>query len=430
MKKHLFLLFVSAYALGVSAEVRVSLDELRSDWGRYANQTVVITTPLVVCGSYYDSLVLAPSRLFCPEERALGLADGDSTMYYQLADQNRASSIVVHCRNNYYAVRSGDMVRNLKARVTGERHLVTGRPVHTRHMSKDRLKRAKKGELRIVGANIENYFADLGGYAHPRTTPAQQAVQTRKLVKGLKKMHADIYALCEMQVGNKGPQMLLAALNKHGDKYAYVTLPLPDMDRIGGCFIYNKERVRACGNPLPAYSDTASHYHGRMFAQGFEQVNKKGEGNGKRFIISVNHFKSKRAGRLNYDTNIKRLSNADTLLASLPAAVEQYRDPDILLLGDYNCYSQEAPIQKIVRAGFREMLPLGGPGSYSYNYKGESGYLDRCFASPSMAEQVVRVRPWHINTDWYYSHGAYKMRDKSHHRYSDHDPIVVDVRLK
>ena len=150
---------------------------------------------------------------------------------------------------------------------------------------------------------------------------------------------------------------------------------------------------------------------------------------GERFIISLNHFKSKRPGRTQYDTNMRRMQNTDSLLAMLPKAVEFFGDEDILLLGDFNCYTQEQPIQTIVRAGFADMLPHGRSGNYSYTYKGETGYLDRCFASPSMARQIVCVRPWHINADWYYSHGAYKMKDKTKHRYADHDPIIVDVKL-
>ena len=425
MAKKLIFLLMMIFTLSVQAVERVLLEKLQSDWSAYTNQMVRITTPLVVCGSFYDSLILAPERLFCPEERAFGLADGDSTLYDVLVAQNKAASIVVHCRNNYYEVRSGDIVTNLEARVTGARHLLTGKTVKTRHMPQDKLAKPKKGELRIAGANIENYFADLGGYAHKRTTPAQPAVKTKKLVQAMQAMHADIFALCEMQVGDKAPQMLVEALNKGGNKYAYVSMPLPDMDRIGGCFIYNTERVRVYERPLSAYKDTASHYYGRMYAMGFEET-----GTGERFVISLNHLKSKRPGRTQYDTNLRRMQNTDSLLAMLPQAKELYADEDILLLGDYNCYTQEQPIQTIVRAGYADMLPLGEAHDYSYSFKGEAGYLDRCFASPSMAVQIVRVRPWHINADWYYSHGAYKMKDQSLHRYSDHDPIIVDINLK
>ena len=424
MKKHIWFIILFS-TLSVHAVERVSLAQLQADWAKYTNQIVIITTPLVVCGSFYDSLLLAQDRLFCPDERAVGLADGDSAMYYAIVESNYANSVCLHCRNAYYDVRTGDVIKGLQARVTSDRHLLTGKSVKTRHMPKDRLPKPRKGELRVVGANIENYFADLGGYAHKRTTPVQQAMKTRKLVQALRAMHADIIACCEMQVGHKAPQMFLAELNKGGQKYAFATIPMTDADRIGGCFIYNTKRVRTCAAPISAFRDTTSHYYPRMFALPFEET-----ATGERFIISLNHFKSKRPGRGNYDTNLKRMDNTDSLLALLPQAVEMFGDEDILLLGDYNCYTQEQPIQTIVRAGYTEMLPLGGAWDYSYSFKGEAGYLDRCFASPSMASQIVHVRPWHVNADWYYSHGAYKLKDKSMHRYADHDPIIVDIKLK
>ena len=423
MKKHIWFIILFS-TLSVHAVERVSLAQLQANWAQYTNHTVVITDRLVVCGSFYDSLLLAPERLFCPDERAIGLADGDSTMYYAIQESNRTNSLCLHCRNAYYEVRTGDVLKGLQARVTGPRQLLTGKSVKTKHQPIDKLAKPHKGELRIVGANIENYFADLGGYAHKRTTPAQQAMKTQKLVQALRAMHADIIACCEMQVGSKAPQMLLDELNKSGKRYAFATMPMSDCDRIGGCFIYDTERVRTCGEPMSAYRDTSNPYHPRMFALPFEEI-----ASGERLIISLNHLKSKRAGRGNYDTHLKRMQNTDSLLAMLPHAIEAFGDADVLLLGDYNCYTQEGPIQAIVRGGYTEMLPLGEANDYSYSFKGEAGYLDRCFASPSMATQIVRVRPWHVNADWYYSHGAYKMKDKTMHRYADHDPIIVDIKM-
>ena len=425
MRKHLFFaLFLCSLTVAVRAVERVSLETLQSDWSKYTNRMVQVTTPLIVCGSFYDSLVLAPERLYCPEERAVGLADGDSTAYWQIVESNRANSIVIHCRNQYYKVRTGDRVRTFKARVTSDRHFVTGQGVKTSHAPLDKLPKLRKNELRIVGANIENYFADLGGYAHKRTTPAQQVLQTRKLVSALCAMHADLLAFCEMQVGDKAPRMLLAELNKHGH-YAYVTMPMDNMDRIGCCFVYNTDRIRPYESPLSAYHDSTSHYYARMFAQGFED-----RASGERFIVSLNHLKSKRPGRTQYSTNLKRMENTDSLLAMLPQAMTLYGDSDILLLGDYNCYTQEQPIQTIVCAGYEDQINRFCPDNYSYVYKGEIGYLDRCFANPLMAKYIVRVRPWHVNADWYYQHGAFKQKDTSMHRYSDHDPIIVDLKFK
>lgn len=422
-----FSLAISLYTL---ANEQLSFEELSANWSAYKNKTVTITTPLVVSGSFYDSLILSTERLFCPEEHAVGLADGDSTMYYQIVADNQAKSICVHCRNAYYDVRTGDVIKGLTARVTSERHLVTGKTLRTKHTKQPKLVKKEKETLRIVGANIQNYFADLGGYATRRTTLEQQQMHTRKLVKALYKMDADIVALCEIQQGDKAPKMLLEELNKKGDTYAYVELGLSNKDRISSGFIYNTNRVQPYNEWISAYTDTANYYHPRMIAQGFEQLDKNGQSTGKRLIVSVNHFKSKRAGRQQYDTNQRRLANADSLLAMLPVAIDHFGDEDILLLGDYNCYTQEQPIQKIVRAGYADMLAIYCPNDYSYSFRGYVGFIDRCFANPSMQAQIVHVQPWHVNADWYYSHGAYKLRDKSHHRYSDHDPIIVDVKLK
>ncbi len=414
----------------LSAAERVTLTQLQADWAKYENKVVEITTPLIVCGNYYDSLLLAPERLYCPEERAKDLAEGDSTDYYRIRAYNRAISICVHCRNAYYDVQTGDLVKGLKARVTAPRQLLTGKALRVHGVRKAALPRKKKGEIRIVGANIENYFADLGGYASQKTTPEQLKMKTRKVVKAMRQMDGDIYALCEMQQGDHAPQLLLEALNHGGRHYAYVETGWENKDHIGGCFVYRTDRVQPYGEWMSAYSNTASHYYPRMIAQGFEELDKKGEPTGKKLIVSVNHFKSKSNRNRRYDTNAKRMENTDSLLAMLPKTVEQFGDSDVLLLGDYNCYTQEQPIRTIVRAGYEDMLQVYCPDDYSYSYHSEVGYLDRCFATPSMRTQVVNVTPWHVNTDWYYSHGAYKMRDRSCHRYADHDPIVVDVRLK
>ena len=428
MRKISVLLLWLPFAL--MATERLSLNELQANWDKYQNQMVEITTPLVVCGNYYDSLILAPERLYCPEERAVGLADGDSTAYRQIRRYNRDISICVHCRNAYYNVRTGDRVRGLKARVTAPRQLLTGKSLKVKSVRKPHLKPCGKDEMRIVGANIENYFADLGGYASKKTTPEQLKMKTRKLVKAFRQMDGDIYALCEMQQGNHAPELLLAALNRSSKRYAYVETGWENKDHIGGCFIYRIDRVKPYGEWISAYRDTASHYYPRMIAQGFEELDKKGQPTGKKMVISLNHFKSKSTRRRQYDTNKKRMENTDTLLATLPKAVTLYGDSDILLLGDYNCYTQEQPIQTIVRAGYEDLLQVYCPDDYSYSYHSEIGYLDRCFATPSMSSQVVNVTPWHVNADWYYSHGAYKLRDKSCHRYADHDPIIVDVKLR
>jgi len=142
----------------------------------------------------------------------------------------------------------------------------------------------------------------------------------------------------------------------------------------------------------------------------------------------VNHLKSKRSdGR---ETNTKRMNNVDSILVMLDEAKLAFGDADILLVGDYNCYTQEQPIQTLVRNGYADLISVYAPDNYSYLFKAEVGYLDRCFATESMAGQVVNVQPYHLNADYYYSRGFKRGLDHTMYRYSDHDPILVGIRFK
>ena len=181
---------------------------------------------------------------------------------------------------------------------------------------------------------------------------------------------------------------------------------------------------------ISAYSAVTSHYHTRLIAQGFELLDKNGQPTGKKLIVNVNHFKSKRAGRQAYSTHMRRLANTDSLLIMLPKAVERFEDSDILLLGDYNCYTQEQPIQTLTQAGHEDILMQYDSTGYSYVYHSEAGYLDRAFASPTMAAQVKAVHPYHLNADYFYSRGYKRRLDKTMFRYADHDPILISIQLK
>ena len=106
-----------------------------------------------------------------------------------------------------------------------------------------------------------------------------------------------------------------------------------------------------------------------------------------------------------------------------------FGDKDILLVGDYNSYTYEQPLQTIVAAGYEDILMQHAPTGYSYVYHSEAGYLDRAFASPTMAAQVVTVQPYHLNADYFYSRGFKRGLDDTMFRYADHDPILIYVKL-
>ena len=394
-------------------------------WEPYVGKMVQITTPLYVCGNYYDSLILAPERLYVPEERATGLAEGDSTAYWAIKQANRAQIIRLTCNIRNYEVRTGAVLKNLTARVVAPGKLVTGATPKFQNNKPEPKPKMPKGLL-VCAANIQNYFYDLGGYAHRKTTKEQQAIQTEKISKALTHIDADIYAICEIQKGDSAAEMLVRAMNERAKKarYAYVSQGWSNGDTISCGYIYRTDRVRPYGDLQYGYHDPSSHYHYRMVACGFEEIK-----SGERFVLNINHLRSKRG--TGDESNSKRMVNVDSLLVMLDKIEQEqlFGDKDILLVGDYNCYSQEQPIQTLVQAGYEDVLMQYDSTGYSYVYHSEAGYLDRAFASPTMAAQVKAVHPYHLNTDYFYSRGYKRRLDKTMFRYADHDPILISIQL-
>lgn len=394
-------------------------------WEPYVGKMVQITTPLYVCGNYYDSLILAPERLYVPEERATGLAEGDSTAYWAIKQANRAQIISLTCNIRNYEVRTGAVLKNLTARVVAPGKLVTGATPKFQNNKPEPKPKMPKGLL-VCAANIQNYFYDLGGYAHRKTTKEQQAIQTEKISKALTHINADIYAICEIQKGDSAAEMLVRAMNERAKKvrYAYVSQGWSNGDTISCGYIYRTDRVRPYGDLQYGYHDPSSHYHYRMVACGFEEIK-----SGERFVLNINHLRSKRG--TGDESNSKRMVNVDSLLVMLDRIEKEqlFGDRDILLVGDYNCYSQEQPIQTLVQAGYEDVLMQYDSTGYSYVYHSEAGYLDRAFASPTMAAQVKAVHPYHLNTDYFYSRGYKRRLDKTMFRYADHDPILISIQL-
>lgn len=465
MKTRLTLLFAFA-AIVCAAANRVSLQDLQTNgWEQYKGQRIILTTPLMVCGSFYDSLILAPERLFVPEERAVGLAQGDSTAYWQRVAYNQSQRIKLVCKAPYY-LNLGATVKNLEAFVMGERSLQTGQqPKFKNYTPSKRVPDLGRHDLLICSANIQNYFVHFGGYASKRTTPQQHALQRLKVASALTRFNADLYTLCELEKGPSAPADLAAAMNEVSRQktadgqpiYRFVHTSDTDGDTISVGFIYRSDRLKPYGELRCAYH-APDIYAYRFMLQGFEDLR-----TGERFVVSLNHPRSKRGDA--ETANALRMENIASMIWNIHKAYadDTYSDPDILMLGDYNCYRYEEPLQTLVELGYQDML-AGDSLNYSYSYKGECGSLDRVFASPTMAAQITGVAHVHWNTDYYYSAVYYSkynfksVKDTNRSadrvqaefrtckdikpymtkaakknllfRYSDHDPVLIGIKFK
>lgn len=451
MRKILLILFLITAVLAEARVPKVSFDDLNSGgWERYQGQTVVITTPLYVCGLYYDSLILATERLYVPEEHATGLADGDSTMLYAIRRHNDSLRICLNTRYTPFDLHIGSTIRGLQAMITAPHKMLTGkapriidaRPTTT-------LPPIGNADMTICSANIQNFFYDLGGYAQRKTTRAQFDLQALKIATALTRINADLYALCELQRGDKAPAELARRMNElvKSDRYDYVVTDTRNGDTISVGFVYRKDRIEPYGPLSFAYRNDTNIYCRRFMVQGFRHLS-----SGEQFILSLNHPRSKHGDAA--ESNRKRMANIDSILTCIDRIMADniYQDEDLLLLGDYNCYTEEQPIQTLLKHGLTDLIMRDDSLGYSYNFNGEQGYLDRAFANPSMAAQVTAVHPIHWNTDCYYSVG-FKSRYnyRGNHvpdstkdirrditpkakrnlifRYSDHDPLLLGIRF-
>ncbi|MEJ7589408.1 MAG: Ig-like domain-containing protein [Ferruginibacter sp.] len=156
-----------------------------------------------------------------------------------------------------------------------------------------------------------------------------------------------------------------------------------------------------------------------------------------KFTMVVNHFKSKSctgATGLNVDQldgqgcfNNSRKLQATALLSFTEMLQTQSSDPDIIMVGDFNAYEEEDPIDIFRSAGLINAIP----GAYSYVFDGQTGALDYAFTTPSFFAKITGADKWHINADepilkdynqefnpaYVFSPDAF--------RSSDHDPVLV-----
>ncbi len=329
---------------------------------------------------------------------------------------------------------------------------------------------AVSGRLRVTAANVLNYFNSwsgctlgVGGAATNCRGANNQTEFDRqwpKIVAGLVESGADVIGLMEIENDGYGAssaiQDLVNKLNAAtaAGTYAFIN---PDVtlgvnalgvDAIKVGLLYKPGKVTPAGTT--AALNTNAFVNGGdsgprnrpALAQAFEEV-----GSGERFIVVVNHLKSKGsacdapdAGDGQGNCNGVRTYAANLMTAWLATDPTGTGDPDILIMGDLNSYAQEDPITAIKGAGYVNRLEDRlGLDAYTYVFDGQWGYLDHALATNSLSAQVAGVETWHINADEpsvldynteFKTPGQIaSLYANDRFRSSDHDPVIVGLNL-
>jgi 5'-nucleotidase len=295
------------------------------------------------------------------------------------------------------------------------------------------------------------------------------ARQQSKIVTGINRLGASVVSLEEIENSAKFGEPRDAALAGLADAlntaagskvWAYVPSPaaglLPPLDQqdvIRTAFIYKPADVSLVGPSTVLTGDSGA---GQPFsiareplAQGFK---KAGATDADAFLVVANHWKSKGTGTPLYpgdaedtsspaadqgafnESRVHQAEDASAFAAKEAAAIGTDR---IFLVGDFNAYTHEDPIETLYAAGYTDLGSRFDPAEQTYSFDGLEGSLDHVLANPAALALVTGADVWQINAQeavaYAYSRYNYNatllFNGTDPFAASDHDPVVVGLTL-
>lgn len=445
MKRHsaIYILLLAA-AITVSAQTVVHIDNPEiwksSEMNNYIGKTVKFDQPFYICNNYYYSqgnYTIAPRRIYSPTNQAIPM----SNEYMSIVSANSTGSVTLNGLNDYH--RMGERLTELTVRVTSANNwqLVSAKfEGNTREdMSNGHPSVDIRGEhnLLVCSFNLEYYLVEnLGQGSMGPSTKEMQNRQHTKIMEALKMIQADIFGFVEVEQGQGALEKLARSLTQEtGRKYTWIN------DKLGANGTYTKSGYVYCEETVEPVGELRKNETGvknRKRMQAFRL--KTGDAAGETFIFSLNHFKAKSGSGTGLDAdqgdgqgifNNTRTKEAQSVLSDYGTNKNYYEDEDLLIMGDLNAYAKEDPIQTLVNGGMTDLHRyFHADSSYSYTYRGQAGYLDHALANSTMLAQVTGMTAYHINSDeddGFTYNG--RTSDLTMFRCSDHDPILVGLRL-
>ncbi|MGY1668267.1 ExeM/NucH family extracellular endonuclease [Geodermatophilus sp. SYSU D00696] len=325
-------------------------------------------------------------------------------------------------------------------------------PQNTRPASPDEV----GGDVQVGAFNVLNYFVTLSGpNARGASSPAEFEEQAAKIVTAIEALGADVVTLMEIEdtdstgtsPGNADGALadLVQRLNTAAgyDKWSYVPLAdelyAVDRDVIRSAIIYQNDVVQPVGDSVGLVDETVWDNAREPLAQTFVK-------DGDAFTVVANHFKSKNPGTDPAPTgdnvddgdgqgawNGDRVRMAESLIGFTEELRGTTGDEDVLLLGDFNAYTQEDPMVAFYEAGYDDLGSLFDEGRYSYVFDDMSGSLDHALSTGALTDKVTGVAHWNINSVESFAYqytGDPALYARDPYRSSDHDPVVLGIDLE
>ena len=406
-------------ALTVVAQTHITVDNPATWSGEvlrpYIGQTVIFDVPIVVCGNAYGSYTVSPWRRFQPESKgSVGTADYKETSRINSSCMFRIDNI-----SGYH--RCGEQIIGLQARVNSTSSLtwVSGSwSGNTRAELQAGLPDLGDYRLLVCGFNLENYYMTWGSMGASSYEEHQK--QRKKIRNALVRINADLYGLVELQQGNEAIDEIMQDLNarlpernyKHFNDGAAGTFQKVD-------YLYDANKVAPISN-VPAKTDVEVQNRKKIMC--FREI-----ATGEKFSYSINHFKAMTGGG-----EERRVNEAKAVLELYKSyrSNKNVRDKDVLIMGDLNCYAFTAPIKQLTENGMIDLhRAFHADSSYSYMFSGLASYIDHALCNETMFRQITGMSGFHINSDEDDNYNYQKSNDTTMFRCSDHDPVLVGLKL-
>lgn len=279
------------------------------------------------------------------------------------------------------------------------------------------------GALRVASFNLHNLF--YGDHARARSSESSRRRQRADLVAAIRALEADIIVLQELQNRDSTERRFLAEINADvPTRKIYRRLAVK---RPGRAVLRNAVFYRPAVVTLLEGRVLADRAHDRPPLAGLFET-----ANGVRLALIGVHFKSKGGCDARERAALppggcgreRRMAQAESVLAWSASLANDWKATHRLLLGDFNSYAAEPPVQRLLAGGWKNLAArrVAAQHRYSYVYRGRAGQLDYVFARGLAGESVRRVGFWHINAD-----EPRGLNADGPWRSADHDPVFVDI---
>ncbi|WP_345771480.1 ExeM/NucH family extracellular endonuclease [Geodermatophilus normandii] len=310
------------------------------------------------------------------------------------------------------------------------------------------------GDVRIGAFNVLNYFLTFDqSVGRGARNAAELERQAGKIVPAIQALDAEVVTLMEIEDtdstgyspgdADRALADLVGRLNAAAgyDRWTYVPMPdelyAVDRDVIRNGIIYQQDVVQPVGDPVGLVDEAVWSNAREPIAQTFVK-------DGDAFTVVANHFKSKGSGDSatgdDVDTgdgqgawNGDRVRQAESLAGLAAGLAASTGDPDVVLMGDLNAYTQEDPIERLRRAGFTDLGERFDEGRYSYVFDDMSGSLDHAMASAELTAKVTDLTHWNTNSVESFAYqytGDPALYAPNPYRSSDHDPLAFGIDLE